>query len=659
MRSPDTQPQQTIGKYLHDTLANIKIPDREDKKALIRQKCAEISETLGFKEVQGRILAMYYFKLLDSDPEKAAKFWETLYKLHYNATDPNMVVQCLSELSELTSDSGLTYLWNLAYGIIRGDYEVLHGNITDQCYFLYYRQDAEAQHKNPKRIQSLKAAREFVHGSIVPKPSVGLRMQDFVGFSKRESDLFRGILKTLDKHVDVLLCGRVELEDIFEYLEWIKQKLNTIIKELGVSDQIKARYKIFIDSIVCKYLNELFNYASEMNEEVNENKLVRDIMNEPFVVFNNTIDAEYKVVSPIERLKAQWQELKTNLTAFHHNPGDAKATNKTVFFAGQKTPIQGEPIPTKPSNKPAKLNLKKTQYGFPAFAGNGVVKTVAAKVNRLASSSTILGVSAIPAAGIKTLDTEDPQPKIDQLINKIFKSSADLNDRENANKLIEDLRTGPFKLATSKELQRIFISTVLMRLKEKVSLSEVHDKLHNSLRKLFSEMVEADELKLPSDSQLDATMQGMPSLSNFDGMVAHVSSEGLYPQLYNNKESLKSLLLNNVQNLVIYSELEELLRGAPDPSGAIQGKAEQLRKRLDDIKKNRKTFTGGRFKRWFRGIDKNGKKTNEEMRIYFDQIDEFIEKLWEEAISPTLYNFTAIYTDIDEQELIGSTFLKT
>ncbi|MFC1599806.1 hypothetical protein ACFL3T_02140 [Patescibacteria group bacterium] len=622
MSSPEQQTHTTIEESIFESI--MPITDREVRKAIIRRKCAELGKSLGFEEVQGKVLAQYYFKMLDIDPERADKFWEALYNLHYHATDPVATKQNLTILSGLTTESGLTYLWNLAQGIIRGEYEVLHGDIMPgtRCYFLYYRADAEDQRKNPKRHASLKTARELVDGIVLTKPPLGLRKQDFVGLSKYETDQFRGICKTIGKHIDVLLNAKVEIEDIFEYFEWIKSKLNSIIKELGVSEEIKARYQIFVDSVVVNYLSELYDYASDMSEKEQENEFVRDIMNESFVIFNGTVDDDHIGIPPVERLRAEWSSLKTNLTAFHQDPQNANdamfgtsannnALDQTVFFVGGATPVLGEPIPTK-SQEQAPSDRKKTQFGFPAYRGD----ILESKHHDEPVPEKVKAVAPQMIGTPNAQPEPTPQPKPTPTPQVV---AASVQDSLKGTKLGMTTLTDEVPIITKSEQGS------------------------EPLAAQVEEKTVVPEESLQSPTALFEEIRGkMPSYKIKSKMRAYIAKQGIIPRLDNYEKELKTFL-NGVEISQIYSDLEEVLRRATDPLYIIQQKAEEIRNRLDELKKRRKEFTGGWWSISLRGLGKKGKGVNQEMTEYFDQIDSVIEELWEKEITTTLNKFAKQY----------------
>ncbi len=531
MRSPEEKSHQTIEDHLYEAFTFIEAPNpvRENKKAVIREKCLEIGTKLG---LQGKLLAQYYFKLLDSNPERVEKFWEILHELHYHATDPEATAQNLTILSGLVDESGLTYLWKLAQGIIKGEYEVWPIEVSGtQGYFLTYRNkgDAKTQKNNPKRKVALKAAEELMEGSIVKQPLVGLRNQDVVGIGTEEIKILGGIFGTLENHVDTLLFAKEEIDDIFVYFEWVKTKLASIVDELGVSAKIKARYKLFIDTVVYKYLMDLYNYTLEMNEKENENELIRDIMNETFAIKNQTINDKHKEISPIETLRNDWNALKTNLTAFHQNPKSTKNTapdsalNQTRLFTGDQTPVEGEPMPTKTNPAPAAAKGRTTFYIPSLQPAVKVVppkpaptpQVVAVDVNNLIKQTQI-GMTALQD---RTQPT--PKPENDPLQTDVVKNTVS-TDQE-----------------TPKE-----------------------------------------------------TPAMMPLYKNHGKMREHIANNGLIPRLHNYEKELNDYL-NSFGNSSAYSGIENLLQRATDPLFIIQQKADELRKELDEYKKRRKEFSGG------------------------------------------------------------------
>lgn len=682
MRSPENNRQYSVERQVKDSIDS-SLP-HEEQKAHIRQECAEIGKTLGFEPVQGQLLAQHYFKLIEKDPVKADNFWHCLFNLHFNAKDPASVKKYLGELIELNQGTGLNFLWDIASGIVKGDYKVLRGNPTsnplDRCYFLYFHEDKVAENDDPARNASLEEITSIMNGLTVEKPKLAKRAYDFADFSETESEALEDLGKTLSNHVDTLLHAGAEIEDIFVYFDDVKQQLKRAINASTKDETTKEKFRIFVDGTLSPYIDELYQYAATMVEPIHNNRFVREIMNEAFMINGWLIDGDFKELPPIKILAseiAKFEDKLNNtklkaptktapkgtvfLTALTPGKG-VKITPKsnsevTVLPKNSKRTVMGIPAldptpdPCEQAQKETSGDIKKTQLGLPALSstpdGDKVGRMIAdsldqdkevAKLDQLKESvATVKEGSPEEAKAIKAIEND---------VRIALSTTERLNSIEGVTALNKIFEAKGFKKISNKTLKRAFISAVLLymsRARKVEKLLRIKSPLHTYLRQLFSDLVPEKECKLPNTNELDKLHKKMPVLTNFPQLIDILNKLEIYGSFTQSERDLKGILIKKVEGLDYHIKSDQAFRKNPYPDAALERANTTALNKIEEIRKMRALVVGQWGTRTIRKIFRK-KGENEDTKEYFEQMEFFLNSLLEKAVKPTFKNIEATYS---------------
>lgn len=319
MRSVDTQTQSPLQDFEAKISALLENPkmqnaERDLKKGLIRTILIKSAESLKINDVQAQFFAMYFFHLIENDPDNFKRIWELLKEISDNAENPDKIAPLFTEIVSLNK-GGKTFLWRLVHSIVRGDYEVMPATFGGEpIFYLKEPGDSENRRQNQNRQKSNVTLKKAISSEIVDKPlpdGNALR-----GFYPDEIKIFSQIYKYLQDDIDVLIFSSLGPKFAEGYLSNIIQFMHTMIKELEIQPGgRKSKYYLFIKNIIKNYLQPLLAYAKKLSEESEKNEFAKDLWLEPYLIQNELLK-NYKAQSPFPVIERKWEQLKIQLSEY-------------------------------------------------------------------------------------------------------------------------------------------------------------------------------------------------------------------------------------------------------------------------------------------------------------------------------------------------------